>query len=238
MLTRKKRKKVEFIIIAVAILFYLLFWVYANFGLTPFIVIAVVIVSIQFIRWKLQPSSNYRQTAVEVLGRPLDRNEIVHHVNGNRSDNGVDNLCVMDSVKHELYHSWLRWKKEKSGHYPSPNQQRFILKDEYGGIILSEYRKTNEISILEKIKEEQSPKITTQETKKPVNDLYEELRRFRNKLAEERKIPPYLIFSNETLMELAERMPQTLDEFKDIKGVGPAKFKDYADLFLEKMKNK
>ena len=144
----------------------------------------------------------------------------------------------MDSVKHELYHSWLRWKKEKSGHYPSPNQQRFILKDEYGGIILSEYRKTKEISILEKIEEEQSPKNTTQETKKPVNDLYEELRRFRNKLAEDRKIPPYLIFSNETLMELAERMPQTPDEFKDIKGVGPAKFKDYADLFLEKMKNK
>jgi hypothetical protein len=44
----------------------------------------------------------------------------------------------MDREKHELFHSWLRWKKEKSGYYPRFKDQIRILRDEYGGMILSE----------------------------------------------------------------------------------------------------
>ena len=40
--------------------------------------------------------------------------------------------------------------------------------------------------------------------------LFEELRSLRSQLAQEKNLPPYVIFSDKTLMELAEKQPQTL----------------------------
>jgi hypothetical protein len=79
----------------------------------------------------------HRQIAIDLLDRDLYSNEVVHHINGRKLDNHIRNLCLMDREKHELFHSWLRWKREKSGRYPSFKDQIRILKDEYGGILLS-----------------------------------------------------------------------------------------------------
>lgn len=47
----------------------------------------------------------------------------------------------MDSEKHEHHHSWLKWKKEKTGRYPSIAQQKRVLENEYGGMLLESVRK-------------------------------------------------------------------------------------------------
>lgn len=78
----------------------------------------------------------HHYVAKQVLGRDLMPNEVVHHINGKKSDNNVKNLCVMDAEKHEHFHSWLIWKKEKSGSYPSINNQKKVLEQEYGGTLL------------------------------------------------------------------------------------------------------
>jgi hypothetical protein len=78
----------------------------------------------------------HRHVAKVVMGRDLYRNEIVHHINGKKTDNRTANLCLMDREKHELFHTWLRWKKEKSGRYPSFNDQKRILVNEYDGTLL------------------------------------------------------------------------------------------------------
>ncbi len=83
----------------------------------------------------------HRALAKEVLGRDLSPNEIVHHINGRRTDNDVRNLCVMDTEKHEHHHSWLKWKKEKTGRYPSIAQQKKALEGEYGGMLLESVQK-------------------------------------------------------------------------------------------------
>lgn len=64
------------------------------------------------------------------------------------------------------------------------------------------------------------------------NELFEELRALRLSLAQEQNLPPYIIFSDKTLQELAEKQPQTSLEFLQIKGVGQNKLDKYGEQFL------
>lgn len=66
--------------------------------------------------------------------------------------------------------------------------------------------------------------------------LFEELRSLRSQLAQEKNLPPYVIFSDKTLMELAEKQPQTSLEFLQIKGVGKSKLDNYGEQFLALLK--
>jgi ATP-dependent DNA helicase RecQ len=63
-------------------------------------------------------------------------------------------------------------------------------------------------------------------------DLFEELRQQRLTLAEERQVPPYIIFSDATLRELARIRPTTLENMKLIYGVGNTKLRDYGNAFF------
>ncbi len=83
-------------------------------------------------------------------------------------------------------------------------------------------------------------RIITIKEKKPKFDdsnmnpqLFNRLRSIRKRLADEKNVPPYVIFSDATLKEMATRFPQTKDDFADIKGVGAQKLEIYADIFLE-----
>jgi hypothetical protein len=54
--------------------------------------------------WKNGVVYHHRQIAAEKIGRPLTRNEIVHHIDGNRSNNHPDNLEVMTRAQHIKEH--------------------------------------------------------------------------------------------------------------------------------------
>ena len=62
--------------------------------------------------------------------------------------------------------------------------------------------------------------------------LFERLRTLRRELAASRGVPPYLIFSDATLLELAGRRPRTLAEFAEVRGVGERKLADFGEAFL------
>jgi ATP-dependent DNA helicase RecQ len=71
----------------------------------------------------------------------------------------------------------------------------------------------------------------------PIGDpLFEALRACRRELAEETGVPPYVVFHDSTLREMAAARPQTLDALARITGVGTRKLEAYGDAFLAVLK--
>ena len=67
----------------------------------------------------------------------------------------------------------------------------------------------------------------------PVGDpLFEALRALRRELASEAQVPPYVIFHDAVLREMASARPATLSEMSAISGVGARKLEAYGDTFL------
>jgi len=62
--------------------------------------------------------------------------------------------------------------------------------------------------------------------------LFESLRALRKRLADEHGLPPYVVFHDATLREMAERRPLTLNQFAELPGVGHAKLARYGDQFI------
>ncbi len=63
--------------------------------------------------------------------------------------------------------------------------------------------------------------------------LFESLRALRKRLADEKHVPPYIIFSDATLREFARTRPSSLLKMRLIMGVGEVKLRDYGQEFLE-----
>jgi ATP-dependent DNA helicase RecQ len=66
--------------------------------------------------------------------------------------------------------------------------------------------------------------------------LFERLRKIRKEMADAEHVPPYVIFSDATLIEIVKNKPQTMPEFSRIKGVGLFKQEHYGPRFLEFLK--
>jgi ATP-dependent DNA helicase RecQ len=63
--------------------------------------------------------------------------------------------------------------------------------------------------------------------------LFQALRALRKRLADEAGMPPYIIFNDASLRDMAQRQPTTLEEFSTIAGVGQAKLSRYGNQFVE-----
>jgi len=66
--------------------------------------------------------------------------------------------------------------------------------------------------------------------------LFAILRQKRKALADEAGVPPYVIFSDRTLTEMAAYYPQSTESLLKISGVGQAKLEKYGALFLESIR--
>lgn len=67
--------------------------------------------------------------------------------------------------------------------------------------------------------------------------LFERLRTLRAALAQKAHVPPYVIFSNATLADMAARQPITEFELLTVRGVGEARARRYGDAFLDAIKD-
>jgi len=79
---------------------------------------------------------------------------------------------------------------------------------------------------LEETKHPRRGEISCDET------LFQQLRELRKRLADERQLPPYIIFSDVSLREMARVYPMTEAEFRRISGVGERKWSEFGPIFM------
>ena len=70
------------------------------------------------------------------------------------------------------------------------------------------------------------------------SDLFSKLKELRFKLAAEKKVPAYIIFSDAALADMCSKMPSNDAEFLEVSGVGKVKLEAYGEKFLEVINNK
>ncbi|NLD74877.1 MAG: hypothetical protein GX649_19430, partial [Chloroflexi bacterium] len=63
-------------------------------------------------------------------------------------------------------------------------------------------------------------------------ELYERLRQWRNDMAQEEGVPPYVVLSNATLRALAAARPQTPEELLGVRGIGPVRVEQRGEALL------
>ncbi len=66
-------------------------------------------------------------------------------------------------------------------------------------------------------------------------ELFEQLRTLRLEIAREEAMPPYIIFSDKTLIDMCVKLPKNREEMLQVSGVGEVKYEKYGERFLEKI---
>jgi ATP-dependent DNA helicase RecQ len=125
-----------------------------------------------------------------------------------------------------------------------PVQRALLVRDalettEHGGLMLGPnarpiLRGEEEVRILLAPKRERRGRSARRGADaNPVGDpLFDALRACRRELAQEQGVPPYVIFHDSTLREMAEQRPASIRDMSHISGIGQKKLDAYGDAFL------
>jgi ATP-dependent DNA helicase RecQ len=81
-----------------------------------------------------------------------------------------------------------------------------------------------------------SSTISTSHDSEQVEALFQRLQKLRKRLADEQSVPPYVVFQNASLREMAEQQPLSNSQFAEITGVGSRKLEQYGDVFLAEIR--
>ena len=76
-------------------------------------------------------------------------------------------------------------------------------------------------------------KVAVQKKKQADNaPLFEALRLLRRQIAEQENVPPFVVFADSVLKEMCQACPSTLEELRQVKGIGDVKLRRYGADFL------
>ncbi|WP_324172990.1 DNA helicase RecQ [Sulfurimonas sp.] len=64
------------------------------------------------------------------------------------------------------------------------------------------------------------------------NDIFESFRALRLEIATKNEIPAYIVFSDKTLIDFSQKLPQNKEEMLEVNGVGEVKYERYGEEFL------
>ncbi|MBC7408837.1 MAG: HRDC domain-containing protein, partial [Arcicella sp.] len=77
-----------------------------------------------------------------------------------------------------------------------------------------------------------------EKTKKEVikDALFEKLRELRKRLADDKNIPPFVIFSDATLSDMSQQKPISQEAMLNVSGVGQQKYQQYGEIFINEIR--
>jgi len=110
---------------------------------------------------------------------------------------------------------------------------RVVAIDEYGLHIL---KNSLAVTIRKERLEEKQRGVKGRKTaygSEENHTVFEQLRGLRTEIAKRSNVPPYVVFSDKTLQEMAAKLPQNRSEMLQIGGIGEVKFDRYGEAFLE-----
>ncbi len=115
--------------------------------------------------------------------------------------------------------------------------------DQHGGMRLTQRAKPllggNENLMLREVspvKQKLSPRSSRPSLEVTDQSLFDALRALRKSLADDRGVPPYVIFHDKSLLEMIDALPTNLSEMADISGVGAQKLERFGQAFLTVIK--
>ena len=140
------------------------------------------------------------------------------------SDISKDNW--FDYFKDLIEQGYLR---QTDGQYPV-----IVLTEKSDGVLRG--KATVEL-IKVKVKDEKRPSLVGDVQHEYSRDLFDELKRMRTVFAKGENVPPYVIFSDATLIEMATYLPHDIAEMRQISGVGDLKLEKYGRDFVNEVRN-
>ncbi len=121
-----------------------------------------------------------------------------------------------------------------------------LTDDEYPVLCLTE--RSEEVlggfPVLMKVAKEKPKALKEKKVRKSAADMdgeldeniFQKLRALRLEIARKEKIPPYIVFSDKTLVHMCLLKPRTREEMLAVSGVGEMKYSKYGEAFLEALK--
>ncbi len=126
-----------------------------------------------------------------------------------------------------------------SGYLDIAYDEKNALKvSELGKTVLFEKAEVSlvKLSDISKRKEEQKEAAQKSTPRERVRDaMFETLRRLRTEIAQKQGIPPYMVFSDATLEDMAANKPTNQTEMLAVSGIGKFKMEKYGQVFLDKV---
>jgi ATP-dependent DNA helicase RecQ len=152
-------------------------------------------------------------------------------------ENGHDKLSTYDIGQEWSKNQWIQLSRlliRKGIIQKDPNHGSLKLTDDSQDVLKGDSRVMGILDRTQTSGEGEENRRTSSDVENKHNEyLFEELRKKRKEIADEHDIPPYIIFPDATLMEMAYYFPQNEEKLIGIYGVGSLKLKKYGSDFLK-----
>ncbi|GAB3201116.1 ATP-dependent DNA helicase RecQ [Pontibacter aydingkolensis] len=150
---------------------------------------------------------------------------------------GFDRIKTYGAGREVSTMDWNRYLHQllNEGYMEMAYDQGYTLKlTEHSNQVLFEGRKVQLVKF-EDVKQEE-PAVKARPKRELIKDaLFERLRALRKRIADEAGVPPYVVFTDTTLQEMAAERPTTKIAMLSISGVGAQKFERYGDQFMSEI---
>ncbi len=179
-------------------------------------------------------------SAVYRTGQRFGMNYVIDLLRGSQAQTVRDehkNLKTYGIGADISKHTWFEYFKDLIAQgYLSQTEGTYpvIVLTEKSTDVLAGNTKVELIKVIER--EEKPKKLVAEDTPPYIKELFDQLREVRTRFARAENVPPYVVFSDATLAEMAAYLPQNDAEMHRISGVGDLKFDKYGADFLRVIK--